>query len=298
MVWTRSSSDCRKAPTDPLRRNSGLGSRPKFCERYHAETCTFHFSCGEYVVLPIDWTAILGIRFGGNPIPDECVDPDDAAPRRFFLYFIGSCFLGDNKSEIKLKLIAAVRVVSSIRDFDWGALTYGSFIYGMRCFARGESNSSLGFWQILSYRAYEYIPSLRPQYQSLLVDAFPRVMVPVDPPPSLTSSQAIPFDLAYKTGDLSSYVKNDLDYAAWFRRTFTRLITDECPGIDARLYSYATRSCSKTGIGSSFRLGTRSSSRMDVGLGSRMAPSSKVDNGSGFCMGPISSAKMGTKPFS
>lgn len=31
-------------------------------ERYHAETCTFHFSCGEYVVLPIDWTAILGIR--------------------------------------------------------------------------------------------------------------------------------------------------------------------------------------------------------------------------------------------
>ena len=54
--------------------------------------------------------------------------------------------------------------------------------------------------------------------------------VPVDPPPSLTSSQAIPFDLAYKTGDLSSDVKNDLDYAAWFRRTFTRLITDECPG--------------------------------------------------------------------
>ena len=105
------------------------------------------------------------------------MDPDDAAPRRFFLYFIGSCFLGDNKSEIKLKLVAAVRVVSSIRDFVWGALTYGFFIYGMRCFAQGESNSSLGFWQILSYWAYEYIPSLRPQYQSLSVDAFPRVMV-------------------------------------------------------------------------------------------------------------------------
>ena len=47
-------------------------------ERYHAETCTFHFSCGEYVVLPIDWTAILGIRFGGNPIPDECVSEAEA----------------------------------------------------------------------------------------------------------------------------------------------------------------------------------------------------------------------------
>lgn len=30
-------------------------------EWYHAETCTFHFSCGEYVVLPVDWSAILGI---------------------------------------------------------------------------------------------------------------------------------------------------------------------------------------------------------------------------------------------
>ena len=105
------------------------------------------------------------------------MDLDDATPRRFFLYFIGSCFLGDNKSEIKLKLVAAVRVVSSIKDFVWGALTYGFFIYGMRCFAQGESNSFLGFWQILSYWAYEYIPSLRPQYQSLSVDAFPRVMV-------------------------------------------------------------------------------------------------------------------------
>lgn len=48
------------------------------------------------------------------------VDLDDAALRRFFLYFIGSCFLGDNKFEKKLKLVAAVRVVSSIKDFDGG----------------------------------------------------------------------------------------------------------------------------------------------------------------------------------
>lgn len=54
--------------------------------------------------------------------------------------------------------------------------------------------------------------------------------VPVDPPPSLMSSQAIPFDPAYKTRDLLSYVKNDLDYAAWFRGTFTRPIIDECLG--------------------------------------------------------------------
>ena len=33
--------------------------------RLHAETGTFHLSYGEYAILPLDWTAILGIRFGG-----------------------------------------------------------------------------------------------------------------------------------------------------------------------------------------------------------------------------------------
>lgn len=35
---------------------------------FHAKTGTFHLSCGEYAILPLDWTAILGIRFGGFPI--------------------------------------------------------------------------------------------------------------------------------------------------------------------------------------------------------------------------------------
>jgi len=34
----------------------------------HAETGSFHLSYGEYVILPLDWTAILGIKFGGFPI--------------------------------------------------------------------------------------------------------------------------------------------------------------------------------------------------------------------------------------
>ena len=36
---------------------------------FHAETDTFHLSCGEYAVLPLNWTTILGIRFGGHLIP-------------------------------------------------------------------------------------------------------------------------------------------------------------------------------------------------------------------------------------
>ena len=33
--------------------------------QFHIETSTFHLSYGEYAILPLDRTAILGIRFGG-----------------------------------------------------------------------------------------------------------------------------------------------------------------------------------------------------------------------------------------
>ena len=39
--------------------------------RFHVETGTFHLSYKEYAVLLLDWTTILGIRFGGLPIPTE-----------------------------------------------------------------------------------------------------------------------------------------------------------------------------------------------------------------------------------
>ena len=42
------------------------GIREALVRRFHAETGTFHLSCGEYVVLPLDWTTILGIWFGGH----------------------------------------------------------------------------------------------------------------------------------------------------------------------------------------------------------------------------------------
>lgn len=32
---------------------------------------TFHLSCGEYAILPLDWIAILGLRFEGEPVLTE-----------------------------------------------------------------------------------------------------------------------------------------------------------------------------------------------------------------------------------
>ena len=37
--------------------------------RFHAEIGTFHLGYWEYVILLLYWMAILGIRFGGLPIP-------------------------------------------------------------------------------------------------------------------------------------------------------------------------------------------------------------------------------------
>ena len=38
---------------------------------FHTETGTFHLSYREYVILPVDWTTILGIIFGEYPIPTD-----------------------------------------------------------------------------------------------------------------------------------------------------------------------------------------------------------------------------------
>ena len=43
---------------------------------FHVETGTFHLSCGEYAVLPLDWTTILGLRFGGYLFLTDFVDFD------------------------------------------------------------------------------------------------------------------------------------------------------------------------------------------------------------------------------
>ena len=40
---------------------------------FHVETGTFYLSCGEYAILPFDWTAILDLRFGGEPVLTEFV---------------------------------------------------------------------------------------------------------------------------------------------------------------------------------------------------------------------------------
>ncbi len=47
-------------------------------ERFFHHTETFHFSTSKMGVLSVDWSAILGIRFGVRALPSEPVSGPEA----------------------------------------------------------------------------------------------------------------------------------------------------------------------------------------------------------------------------
>jgi hypothetical protein len=142
-------------------------------------------------VLPMDWSAILGIRFGGKVPPSEPVSgpealdilgiedpsaiegtkstslrlrylrdllrrqkdepPTELRYRQWTAYFIFSCFLCNDKSTVPTPIVGMFRDVDTLREYDWGALTYRFYIQGLRRFSRQETNGFLGFWQFILF---------------------------------------------------------------------------------------------------------------------------------------------------
>uniref|UniRef100_A0A2N9F792 Aminotransferase-like plant mobile domain-containing protein n=1 Tax=Fagus sylvatica TaxID=28930 RepID=A0A2N9F792_FAGSY len=171
-------------------------------ERFFHHTGTIHLSTCEMGVLPVDWSAILGIRFGGrippsDPVPDfEALEilgitdpaaivgknrpslrisylkgllrreieepPTELRYRQWTTYFIFSCFLGNDKSTIPTPIVGMFRDIDALWDYDWGALTYGFYIRGLRRFSRRETASFLGFWQFTLYWAFEHFRVFAP----------------------------------------------------------------------------------------------------------------------------------------
>ena len=165
-------------------------------------------------VLPLDWSVILGIRFGDRVPPSECVSdceamailglddpgacrgtsnvvlrvrylrellereikepPTELRYRQWTAYFIFSCFLGDNQATIPMPIVGMFRDIDALREYDWGGLTYGFYICGLRHFSRRETTSFLGFWQFTAFWAFGHFLSSRPSQLPLAPDpAFP-----------------------------------------------------------------------------------------------------------------------------
>jgi hypothetical protein len=66
------------------------------------------------------------------------------------------------------------RDIDDLRDYDWGALTYGFYIRGLRRFSRRETASFLGFWQFTLFWAFEHFAVFAPSRLPAAPDsAFP-----------------------------------------------------------------------------------------------------------------------------
>ena len=145
-------------------------------ERFFHHMGTFHLNTYEMGVLPVDWSPILGIRFGGRASPSEHVSgpmalnflglddpvaikgtrsvvlrfwylrdllkrekeepPIELRYHQWTVYFIFSCFLDNNKSTVPTPIVGMFRDVDTLRDYDWGSLTYGFYIRGLCHFSR------------------------------------------------------------------------------------------------------------------------------------------------------------------
>jgi hypothetical protein len=181
-----------------------------FIERFFHHTGTFHLSTCEMAVLPVDWSAILGIRFGGRAPPSEPIDgfeareilgladrdaiegsrrpsvrirhladvlrrdreepPTELRYRQWAAYLIFSCFLGNDRSIVPTPIVGMFPDIDTLREYDWGALTYGFYIWGLRRYSRRESISFLGFWQFTVFWAFEHFPTFAPSRLPLASD--------------------------------------------------------------------------------------------------------------------------------
>uniref|UniRef100_A0A2N9FL57 Aminotransferase-like plant mobile domain-containing protein n=1 Tax=Fagus sylvatica TaxID=28930 RepID=A0A2N9FL57_FAGSY len=88
--------------------------------------------------------------------------PTELRYRQWTAYFIFSCFLGNDKSTIPTPIVGMFRDIDDLRDYDWGALTYGFYIRGLRRFSRRQTSSFLGFWQFTLFWAFEHFTVFAP----------------------------------------------------------------------------------------------------------------------------------------
>jgi hypothetical protein len=161
----------------------------------------FHLSTCEMGVLPVDWSAIwafaLGVGFPlvslyldfealeilgiddpaaivGKKLPSLRISylrdllrrereepPTELRYRQWTAYFIFSCFLGNDKSTIPTPIVGMFRDIDALRDYDWGALTYGFYIRGCAASPVGDDQFPrlLAVHSLLGIRAFSSICS-------------------------------------------------------------------------------------------------------------------------------------------
>uniref|UniRef100_A0A2N9EQA0 Aminotransferase-like plant mobile domain-containing protein n=1 Tax=Fagus sylvatica TaxID=28930 RepID=A0A2N9EQA0_FAGSY len=215
---------------------------------------------------------VLRVRYLRQLLEEEREEPPtELRYRQWITNFIFNCFLGDDQTTVLTPIVVMFRDVNALREFDWGALTYGFYIWGLRLFSHRETSSFLGFWQFTIFWEFEHFHSFHPSrlqsapdptfplarrwdstrierltvrtlleclttidcirdkdvifqpYSSALVEHTELgldVVIPVDPPPSMTIEDYIPATPsdAYLEGVdyLPDLVRGEMPYREWF----------------------------------------------------------------------------------
>ncbi|XP_058216837.1 protein MAINTENANCE OF MERISTEMS-like [Rhododendron vialii] len=184
-------------------------------ERWRDTTNSFHLLPGEMTVTPADFTAITGLRVGGEPIPfDLGIHEDPVALEWFFgeapkieegmarygqftkylkkkvtteqeaeqmaraylLYLFGATLYPNRRSKVHLSYLSALRDLRTASRFDWGGAALGA-AYGFLGDSSRTEMSTAGYWRIWELWAYEVLNMCRPASKSLDLGILPRAHI-------------------------------------------------------------------------------------------------------------------------
>ncbi|KAI8530384.1 hypothetical protein RHMOL_Rhmol11G0054100 [Rhododendron molle] len=122
-------------------------------ERWRDTSNTFHLPLGEMMVTPSHFTAITGLRVGGEPIPfDSGIHADPAALE----WFLG------RGSTVHLSYLPALRDLRTASRFDWGGAALDT-AYQFFGDASRNGQSMAGYWRVWELWAYEVLRMYPPE---------------------------------------------------------------------------------------------------------------------------------------
>ncbi|KAI8560438.1 hypothetical protein RHMOL_Rhmol04G0255200 [Rhododendron molle] len=184
-------------------------------ERSRDTTNTFHLPPGEMTVTPADFTAITGLRVGGEPIPfDSGIQNDQVAlewflgdapkieegmakyeqftkylkekvttereaeqmARAYLLYLFGATLYPNRRSRVRVSYLPALRDLRTASRFDWGGAALGT-AYAFLGNSSRTGKSTAGYWRVWELWAYEVLRMYLPQCKHPDLSTLPRALV-------------------------------------------------------------------------------------------------------------------------
>lgn len=154
-------------------------------ERWRDSTNTLHLQFGEATMTPLDFSAITGLRVGGEPLPFDAgiAHSDDALryylgwkpnhgadsagygqfadhclgrptsrlaaeqkARCYLLYMFGATLFANRRHHVHLGYLAALRDFDRVARYDWGGWALASCYAFMGSVSRGVASSIGGLW--------------------------------------------------------------------------------------------------------------------------------------------------------